>query len=172
MCSVHGDVMDARESRPAKRFFSPAEADRALVLVRRIVADVVSEYARLVDSQEALEATEASCASDCCERTKRALLRSAGRLRSCLAELDDVGVELKDWETGVVDFACIVDGRQIYLCWRHGEDRVAHWHDLDADFAGRQPIETLPGVGVYVGDGEVRTSCFAPGRPSGCRRRE
>jgi hypothetical protein len=51
-----------------------------------------------------------------------------------------MGVELKDIEEGLVDFRSMRDGRIVYLCWRQGEDTIAFWHELDAGFAGRQPL--------------------------------
>ena len=50
-------------------------------------------------------------------------------------------VFLKDPRTGLVDFRSVRDGRVVYLCWRLGEDRIRYWHDLDAGFAGRQPLD-------------------------------
>ena len=63
-----------------------------------------------------------------------------GRLRELVLELQALGVELKDFFTGLVDFRCLMDGREVYLCWRLGEEEVAHWHELDAGFAGRQKL--------------------------------
>ena len=66
------------------------------------------------------------------------------RLRDQIAELVDYirarGVEVKDIDRGLVDWVAIREGREVYLCWQHGERDIAHWHDLDAGFAGRQPI--------------------------------
>ena len=50
------------------------------------------------------------------------------------------GIELKDYFTGLIDFPCRMDGREVYLCWRLGEPEVGHWHELDAGFAGRQKL--------------------------------
>ena len=62
------------------------------------------------------------------------------------AELDQLHVELKDYYTGLVDFLCWMDGREVYLCWRLGESEVGFWHELDAGFAGRQPLPAAQGV--------------------------
>jgi hypothetical protein len=62
------------------------------------------------------------------------------RLRELVTELQDLGVELKDFFTGLVDFRCLMNGHEVYLCWRQGEDEVGHWHELDAGFAGRQKL--------------------------------
>ncbi len=127
-----------------KRVFSLPEANRALVLVRRIVTDVIFEYSRMIDLQEQLEAVEEAEAVEQSEQTRMDLIRSAGRLRTCLDELDDVGVELKDWALGVVDFPSFAAGREICLCWQYGQDGIEYWHEVDATFAARQPVADLP----------------------------
>lgn len=50
------------------------------------------------------------------------------------------GILLRDPETGLVDFPGEREGRRVFLCWRMGEDRVSHWHDVDSGFAGRRPL--------------------------------
>jgi hypothetical protein len=52
-----------------------------------------------------------------------------------------MGIELKDPEQGLIDFRSIREGREVYLCWKLGEERVSHWHEIDAGFAGRQALE-------------------------------
>jgi hypothetical protein len=54
-----------------------------------------------------------------------------------LAQAD---ILLRDPETGLVDFPGERDGRSVWLCWRLGEDRVAHWHEIDTGFIGRRPL--------------------------------
>lgn len=75
------------------------------------------------------------------ERLRDAGTRSAAILRARLAELEELGVELKDPEMGLIDFRAERDGRIVYLCWRLGEARIDWWHDLDAGFVGRQRLE-------------------------------
>jgi hypothetical protein len=65
------------------------------------------------------------------------------RLSALVSELTDIGCELKDANIGLIDFIGRHDGRDIYLCWRLGEDNIQFWHELHAGFAGRQPIATL-----------------------------
>ena len=52
-------------------------------------------------------------------------------------------MELKDYQTGLIDFIGRHEGRDVYLCWKLGEEQITHWHELNAGFAGRQPVETL-----------------------------
>ena len=58
-----------------------------------------------------------------------------------IAELESLGVQLKDFERGLVDFPSLRDGRVVLLCWQLGEgDELEWWHDVDAGFAGRTPL--------------------------------
>jgi hypothetical protein len=58
-----------------------------------------------------------------------------------IAELEALGVQLKDFERGLVDFPSLRDGRVVLLCWQLGEgDELEWWHDVDAGFAGRTPL--------------------------------
>ncbi|MGE5589732.1 MAG: DUF2203 domain-containing protein [Bacillota bacterium] len=59
--------------------------------------------------------------------------------------LQEMGVELKDLENGLVDFPTRVQGEDAYLCWRLGEPEVLFWHGLEDGFAGRRPVTELPG---------------------------
>ena len=66
--------------------------------------------------------------------------RGQEKMREYELELDKLGVELKDYYTGLIDFRHMKDGKEVYLCWRLGEPEIAHWHELDAGVAGRQKI--------------------------------
>lgn len=55
-------------------------------------------------------------------------------------EILSFGIEIKDFDKGLCDFPHERDGKIVYLCWRRGEDRIEWWHDMDAGFAGRQPL--------------------------------
>jgi hypothetical protein len=64
-------------------------------------------------------------------------------LRAGLDQIQEWGIELKDLGQGLVDFPHRRGGRVVYLCWRLGEDAIGWWHEIQAGFAGRQPIDTL-----------------------------
>jgi hypothetical protein len=61
-------------------------------------------------------------------------------MREYVKELGELGIELKDFDTGLIDFPSQMDNREVYLCWRLGEEEVAHWHEIDAGFSGRRKI--------------------------------
>ena len=69
------------------------------------------------------------------------------RINGYIDELTQIGCVLKGFDDGLVDFHGKLDGRDIFLCWKLGEDRVAHWHELDSGFTGRQPVEPQPVAG-------------------------
>ena len=63
------------------------------------------------------------------------------RFTAEIAELEESGVQLKDFDRGLIDFPSLRDGRVVLLCWQLGEgDEVEWWHDMDAGFAGRTPL--------------------------------
>ncbi len=58
-----------------------------------------------------------------------------------IAEIDAIGVQVKDLESGLLDFPFRLDDQVVLLCWRMGEPVIGHWHTLDAGFRGRQPVD-------------------------------
>lgn len=132
-----------------RRYFTVDEANRTLPLVRRIVEDIVTEYRRwkeqlyryeLAAARDRAEGGESSDA----ERLRREVEVIAHRINGYIEELAPVGCTLKGFEEGLVDFRSRLDGRDILLCWKLGEREVAHWHEMDAGYAGRQPLQPEP----------------------------
>ena len=63
------------------------------------------------------------------------------RARETVGEIDEIGVQLKDLDTGLLDFPCRVDDELVLLCWKRGELSIDHWHTVESGFQGRQPID-------------------------------
>ncbi len=63
------------------------------------------------------------------------------RVRETIAEIDAIGVQVKDLESGLLDFPCRLEDEIVLLCWRMGEAAIEHWHTMDAGFKGRQPVD-------------------------------
>jgi hypothetical protein len=63
------------------------------------------------------------------------------RVRECIAEMDSIGVQVKDLETGLLDFPCRLDDEVVLLCWRMGEPAIDYWHTAEQGFQGRQPVD-------------------------------
>jgi hypothetical protein len=63
------------------------------------------------------------------------------RMRETVAEIDAIGVQVKDLDSGLLDFPFRLDDEIVLLCWRMGESAIGHWHTLDTGFKGRQPVD-------------------------------
>jgi hypothetical protein len=61
--------------------------------------------------------------------------------KDTLAEIDSIGVQVKDLEKGLLDFPSVMDGKTVLLCWKLGEPSIAHWHTEEEGFAGRKPLD-------------------------------
>jgi hypothetical protein len=63
------------------------------------------------------------------------------RVRETITEIDAIGVQVKDLDSGLLDFPCRLDDQVVLLCWRIGEPSIEHWHTIEAGFKGRQPVD-------------------------------
>lgn len=122
------------------QYFSPEEANSMLDVIRPTVEEIMRIHQRVVERQpEAWPAIERA-AGNGGNRAASELVPEFEKLRSLMQVLKEQGVIVKDMSVGLLDFPSLRDGREVYLCWKYGEDRVAFWHDMDAGFAGRQPL--------------------------------
>ncbi len=87
------------------------------------------------------------------------------RVRETVAEIDSIGVQVKDLDSGLLDFPCRVDDEVVLLCWRMGESAIEHWHTVEADFrAVSRSTSVFPAAPLPVA-GRTDASLSAP-----CRR--
>src|SRR4051812_30983253 len=141
--------MARSNSRSAKKTFTVAQANATLPLVRAIVRDISELALSLRDRQDRLarlneqgrEGNLSTAHDEELRQVEAELERGQESMRDYIRELLQLGVELKDPFTGLVDFPSQFEGREVYLCWRLGEPDVGHWHELDAGFAGRQKLK-------------------------------
>jgi hypothetical protein len=74
-------------------------------------------------------------------RRKAERAKAEQRAKDALAEIDSIGIQVKDLDIGLLDFPCDVEGRIVLLCWKMGEHSITHWHGTEEGFAGRKPID-------------------------------
>jgi len=74
-------------------------------------------------------------------RRKAESAKAEQRAKDALAEIDSIGVQVKDLDIGLLDFPCEVEGKTVLLCWKMGEQSITHWHGTDEGFAGRKLID-------------------------------
>lgn len=94
----------------------------------------------LADQPEAWPAIEKS-AGNGGNRALSNMVKDFERLDALIHQILDTGAQIKDINTGLLDFSALKDGREVYLCWQYGENDIQFWHEIEAGFAGRQPIE-------------------------------
>lgn len=133
----------------ATKYFTLDEANSTLPLVRRVVQDIVDDYAEWKENLVRYEMIAAHDQPGHGESPEAERLRAevdgvALRINGYIEELKQIGCVLKGFDDGLVDFHGKRDGHDIFLCWKLGEDRVAHWHGINDGFAGRQPVEPEP----------------------------
>jgi hypothetical protein len=130
--------------------FTVDDANRTLPLVRRIVSDAVRDYWRWQDKVRQYEEVAANrvvdAPSEDAERLEKETAQLARDIDGYVAEIRQLGVEIKGFDTGLVDFPGEVDGRPVLLCWQLGEESVLYWHEEDAGYAGRQPLSSTLGT--------------------------
>jgi hypothetical protein len=129
------------------RHFTVAEANALLDTVRPLVERVVELRGELrvqLERQQELGAITKSNGGGFNPRLPaeidEAVQQAAGDLSARVDELTTLGVQVKDLDTGLIDFPTFRDGEEILLCWQLGEGEIAWWHTLEGGFAGRQPI--------------------------------
>jgi hypothetical protein len=135
-----------------RKYFSLAEANKTLPLVKRIVADIVALHPEWRDLVARYELVGAQAKPDWGESREQLALRSqvetiARRINDYLLELEQIGCVFKGFDQGLVDFYGKLDGRDIFWCWKAGEERIEHWHELEAGYTGRQAIPVTVGGG-------------------------
>ncbi len=131
----------SKKPRPrARKYFTLGEANRTLPLVQRIARDIVEMHHLASEAQAMLEGSPSVKEAI---GIQGALDAAVDRLHDYEQELTDIGCELKDYETGLIDYPGRHKGREICLCWRLGEERIAHWHEANAGAAGRQSAALL-----------------------------
>jgi hypothetical protein len=124
------------------KIFTVEEANALIPEVRNITGKIQRAHRKLSrfrdEAKQAAEAAEQGGGGMVNGVAYAAILTE---LTTQMAELEALGVQLKDFERGLVDFPSLRDGRVVLLCWQLGEgDELEWWHDVDAGFAGRTPL--------------------------------
>ena len=123
-----------------ERHYSVEQANAALEFVSERLERLRSARVQLGDEDARAALSEAGPSNGGGE-AGRVVSEAFLGLQRALGELQAMEIVLRDLDRGLVDFPALRGGDEIYLCWEEGEDEIAYWHDPDAGFAGRQPID-------------------------------
>ena len=123
------------------RYFTLDEANAALKVIRPLIEQILSIRDAILEKQpEVWPAIERS-AGNGGNATLSKIADSFGRLDELVHKVLATGVQVKDINTGLLDFPAWRQDHEVYLCWKHGEDKIGFWHEVEAGYAGRRPIE-------------------------------
>lgn len=120
-----------------QRYYSLDEANALLDGLRTLLEKVRAARQVILNSAERVERDAVTNGGGA---ESSASLEAMTTLRQGVEALSKQGIVLRDADTGLIDFPTQREGRLVYLCWRPDEDRVTHWHEVDAGFGGRKPL--------------------------------
>ena len=123
-----------------KRFFTVEEARQLLPSLKELMGQVMVISHRLEEYRDLVQELADSASRNTGGPEGTAYLDIVISLQSCLTQLQETGCVLKSLQDGLVDFPHLKEGREIYLCWKYGEEDIRFWHEVDEGFAGRTPL--------------------------------
>jgi hypothetical protein len=130
-----------------ERTFRLSEAQEMLPLLDALLAAALALRLEARNVEALIQAVRRSAGSDgsSLQTDSRELESKLRGLVKTMQErveaINEMGVQIKDLDRGLVDWVGLRDGRKVYICWERGEPAIAFWHELDDGFEGRQPIQ-------------------------------
>jgi hypothetical protein len=122
-----------------KRYFTLEQANAAVVAIRPILREMLDIRQRIIDLQpEVWPVIEKALGNGGSQAASQAT-REFERINSLAHEIQAIGGVIKDLNNGLVDFPTMREGREVYLCWKYGEQQIEYWHEVDSGYASRQP---------------------------------
>ncbi len=122
------------------KFFTVDEANALLPRVRVLMEQMFALRKQALALRPEVWPVLEKAAGNGGSRQAGEMLQIFQKFETVFKQLKGLGCELKGLEQGLVDFPSIREGRAVYLCWQYNEPEIAFWHDIDAGFAGRQPL--------------------------------
>lgn len=123
------------------KYYTPVEANDLLEIVRPMIGDLMQIGERVRARGPEIWAMVEKSAGNGGNPELSKMLPDFDRLDAILHRLQDMEIEVKDLASGLIDFPALRDGTVVYLCWKYGEGNIQFWHEIEAGFAGRQPID-------------------------------
>ncbi len=143
---------------PQLRTFTVREANQVIPAISKLLLELKEKQERVLKLETEIDVLEL-VSSQGNEQSTQELNRLIGvhheHVTEFYAIVDQIhqhGCLLKDVEAGLVDFYSVFDGKVVYLCWKLGEEKVAHWHEVGEGYAYRKPIDARQNQGKDVED--------------------
>ncbi|HLF89327.1 MAG TPA: DUF2203 domain-containing protein [Anaerolineales bacterium] len=122
------------------RYFTLEEANTALNEIKPLIEEILTIRQHILDQREEVWPVIQRAAGNGGSQSASKLAIEFERVDALVHQIQATGVIVKDLNMGLLDFPHLKEGREVYLCWKHGEEGIAFWHEIEAGYAGRQPI--------------------------------
>ena len=123
------------------KYYTPKEANETLNVIRPMLKEMMEIGMKIREHQPELWDLVQKSAGNGGNPKLSKILRDFDRLDLLLHQIQDKGIEVKDLTIGLIDFVALYEDREVYLCWKYGEDSVQFWHEIETGFSGRQLID-------------------------------
>ena len=124
-----------------ERIFTLAEASQLIPQLRTLLGEAGEEWAEMRRINPEIQKVRDKVPLDGFSPHGVNYVEAASHLLYLLHQVKDLGVHIKDIDKGLCDFPYMRHGRVVYLCWQLGEETIAYWHDIEAGFGGREPLD-------------------------------
>jgi len=123
-----------------ERIFTRSEANDMLRRLRPMLEDLREEWARIKELNPEIRKVREKAMFDAWHPHGVEYVESISHLTVLISQIREMGVLVKDLDRGLCDFPYMKGDRVVCLCWHLGEDSIGYWHDIEAGFAGREPL--------------------------------
>ena len=125
------------------QYFTLQTANNALTVIRPLMDEIQSIRQKILTRQpDVWPVVERSAGNGGCQAASQ-MVREFERLDALVHQVQATGALFKDINLGLLDFPALRDEHEVYLCWKYGEGDIAFWHEVEAGYAGRQPITSF-----------------------------
>jgi hypothetical protein len=125
------------------KYFTLQEANQVLEAIRPWMDEIQEIRGKILEHQPEIWSVMEKSAGNGGNPALSRMVGSFDRLDELIHAIQGSGALIKDINLGLLDFPAIKDGHEVYLCWKYGEFDIQFWHEVEAGFAGRQPIGTF-----------------------------
>ncbi len=145
-------MKECDKAHGTRKYYTPGQANALVPDLQKCITRI-HELRDQLEVLDELEVRCETCGSNIMEHNIKLNKQHHKLSYEFFCELEflqSLGCDIKDLDDGVIDFYSIFEGREILLCWQHGEESIEHWHEVDGGFAGRRPVSILPNEPVDV----------------------
>lgn len=125
------------------RYFTLQEANQTLTAIRPLVDEIQAIRQEILARQPEVWPVVERSAGNGGSLAASKLVQEFERLDRLVHQIQETGAVFKDINLGLLDFPAMREGHEVYLCWKYGEEAIAFWHEIEAGYAGRQPVESF-----------------------------